>query len=108
MGIFSWFVADEDDKVVAKVDVHSDGKVHEYRYTEPDRIEEGHGHYIFNNLEDYENDDPAKFRNEKDKESRNKDWNGNGFCLSTDDLKQIKEFLLYERYSTTAKLLMKR
>ena len=42
MGIFSWFVADEDDKVVAKVDVHSDGKVHEYRYTEPDRIEEGH------------------------------------------------------------------
>ena len=107
MSILSWFVADDDDKVVAKVDVHSDGTVHEYRYTEADHIEEGHGHYLYKNLDDYENDEPLKFRDENSAASKDKEWNGNGYSMSVEDLKHLKEELLNKKYDTSVKLLLK-
>lgn len=57
--IFSWFSANDDGEVVAKTDVHDDGEVHRYPYTEEDDITKGHGHIVYPSMEDFINDDPS-------------------------------------------------
>lgn len=108
MGIFSWFVADEDDKVIAKVDVHSDGKVHEYRYTEPDHIEKGHGDIRYDSMEDFLNDNPSRVRDKDDPDSIDRRWEGNGYNIIAENLKELKEELLSSKCLTSSKLLLKR
>ena len=51
--IFSWFSANDDGEVVAKTDVHDDGEVHRYPYTEEDDITKGHGHIVYPSMEDF-------------------------------------------------------
>lgn len=72
-----------------------------------DYIEEGHWHYLYKNLDDYENDEPLKFRDENSAESKDKEWNENGYSMSVEDLKYLKEELLNKKYDTSVKLLLK-
>ena len=108
MGIFSWFSANEDGEVVAKTDVHENGEVHRYPYTEEDDISKGHGHVVYNSMEDYINDDPSWERDKNDPKSKNRPWTGNGYNLTVEDLLYIKEELLSSKYYTSPRLLLKK
>ena len=108
MSLLSWFVADDNDKVVAKVDVHSDGTVHEYRYTVPDDISKGHGHYIYEDIEHYYDDEILKFRDENDEESKDLPWNGNGYNMSIEQLIKLREFIINQKCYNTNQLLLKK
>lgn len=106
--LFSWFSADEDGNVVAKTDVRDDGKVHRYTYTEPDDISKGHGHAVYDSLEDFYDDNPSWERDKDDEKSLDRDWNGNGYNLTLEELKELKRKLLENQYNNSAKLLLRK
>ena len=106
--LFSWFSADEDGNVVAKTDVKENGEVHRYTYTELDDISKGHGHAIYDSLEDFYNDDLRWERDKEDDSSKNRPWHGNGYNMSIEDLKELKEHLLKQKFNTTSKLILKK
>ena len=95
MGKSSWFSSDsETGKVVAKTDIHNDGSVHRYEYTTPDNIKGGHGHKIYSNYSDYEQDKVSWERDKNDSESIGKRWKGNGYDLGVDGLSYDELLLL--------------
>ena len=106
--IFSWFSADEDGEVVAKTDVHEDGTVNRYEYTVPDDISKGHGDKWYNSMEDFINDNEIGSRDKNASESINRPWHGNGYNMSIEDLKELKEHLLKQKFNTTSKLILKK
>lgn len=106
---FSWYGADvESGKVVSKTDVHSDGSINRYEYTEPDCIEAGHGDKWYNDMNDYLNDNPAGSRDKNDPKSIDRPWYGNGYDISLIELKSMREFLINEKINTTEKILIKK
>ena len=107
MGIFSWFSANEDGEVVAKTDVQSNGAVNRYEYTVPDHIEKGHGDIRYDSMEDFLNDNPSRVRDKDDPDSIDRRWEGNGYSMTLDDLKRLKEKILFSKYYTSSRLLLK-
>ena len=107
MSLFGWFSANEDGEVVAKTDVSENGEVNRYPYTEEDDISKGHGHIKYNSMEDFLDDNPSWERDKDDPKSIDRRWNGNGYSVTIEDLKKIKEELLCSKYHTSLKLLLK-
>ena len=106
--IFSWFSANDDGEVVAKTDVHDDGEVHRYPYTEEDDITKGHGHIVYPSMEDFINDDTSWERDKDDPNSKDRPWEGNGYTMTVEELKNLKEEILSSKYYTSLKLLLKK
>lgn len=106
--IFSWFSANDDGEVVAKTDVHDDGEVHRYPYTEEDDITKGHGHIVYPSMEDFINDDPSWERDKDDPNSKDRPWEGNGYTMTVEELKNLKEEILSSKYYISSKLLLKK
>ena len=108
MSLFGWFSANEDGEVVAKTDVQKNGAVNRYEYTEPDHIEKGHGDIRYDSMEDFLNDNPSRVRDKDDPDSIDRRWEGNGYNIIVENLKELKEELLSSKCSTSSKLLLKR
>lgn len=107
--IFGWFSANEDGKVVAKTDVHGDGRVHRYPYTKEDDISKGHGHEIFNDMQDFIDDKKSEDSRDKDDiRSKDRHWRGNGYNFTKDGLITLKEELLSYEHLTSLKILIKK
>lgn len=106
--LFSWFSANDEGKVVAKTDVKENGEIHRYEYTEEDNVKKGHGHEVYENFEDMENGKPIYERDKDADESINRPWYGNGFNVSLNELYDLREKILNDKYYTSIKLLLKK
>jgi len=76
-----WFSADSRGRAVAKTEIHSDGTVHRFEYTVPDRIHEGHGHQKYNSIQEFirKHPDEADWERRVDHpDSINRKWKGQG------------------------------
>jgi hypothetical protein len=108
MSSCSWFSANENGEVVSKTDIHDNGEIHKYPYTKEDDITKGHGHEVYNNIEDFINGEASWSRDKDDPRSKNRIWKGNGYSLTINELLNIKEELISSRYYTSRKLLLKK
>ncbi len=104
---FGWFSANEDGEVVAKTDVRDDGTVHRYEYTKEDDVKAGHGHKKYNSMNDFLEDDPAWNREKDNPKSVGKKWYGNGFNLTLEELKALREDLINSQLHTAKELILK-
>ena len=111
MGKWGWFGCDDETgEVLSKTEQRSDGTVHRYEYTTPDKIKEGHGHKVYDSMEDFLKDNPSWARDKNALESLKKKWKGNGYDLGITDLEQLSLEELYSLKTTfihsTAELML--
>jgi len=76
-----WFSADSRGRVIAKTEIKPNGQVIRYPFTIPDDINSGHGHQIYNTLEDFIRNHPDEAnweRKANHPDSINRKWKGPG------------------------------
>lgn len=103
----SWFSANEDGEVVAKTDIKDDGTVRRYDYTVPDDIKQGHGDTWYESVENFLEDKPTGSRSKDAPDSIKRRWYGNGFNLTLDELKTLREELIGRQLHTAKELMLK-
>lgn len=108
MSLFSWFSANEDGEVVAKTDVKGNGEVHRYTYTKEDDISKGHGHAIYESMEDFVADEDPEWERDKDSpKSINRRRHGEGYNMILEELKLLKECIISSELHTSNELILK-
>ena len=59
-------------------------------------------------MKDFLDDNPSRVRDKDDPDSIDRRWEGNGYSMTTHDLKRLKEKILSSKYYTSSKLLLKK
>jgi hypothetical protein len=95
---WGWFSADEEGNVVGKTEVDSEGRVHQYPYTTPDNVKDGHGHTIYESMDDFIKENPSWSRDKDSDDSKDRGWKGNGYILLS-----LKNLTFYELQLLEAK-----